>query len=86
MFKFSAAIVAIAAALAFSGAAMAACTLDDAMTKSGAVSEALTAKLSAKPDAVAKMMSEMGEIMGTGDVNEQTCTKLDALAARAAKI
>lgn len=80
------AAAAFAAALSMSGAAMAACTLETAMTKSGTVSEVLMAKVSAKPDAVAKMMSEMGDILGSGDVNEQTCTKLDALAVRATKI
>ncbi len=80
------AAAAFAVAVSMSGAAMAACTLESAMTKSGTVSETLMAKVSAKPDAVAKMMTEMGDIMGSGNVDEQTCVKLDALAVRATKI
>jgi hypothetical protein len=76
----------LAASFMMSHAAMAACTMDDAMNKSGAVSEKLMAKVSDKPDAVSKLMTEMGDIMGNGTVTDQTCVKLDALALKAAKI
>ncbi|MGD0432330.1 MAG: hypothetical protein ABSA58_14690 [Acetobacteraceae bacterium] len=64
-------------------AAYADCTAEVAMTKGSDVSDVLSAKLSTKADEASKMMSEMGDIMGTGTVNEQTCTKLDALMVRA---
>lgn len=79
----------LAAILAFAAAAapaMAACTMEDAMAKSDTVSTALLQKVSAKPDAVSKLMTEMGDIMGSGNVTAETCTKLDALAVRAGKI
>ena len=53
------------------------------MTKGSDVSDVLSGKLQSKPDEASKMMSEMGDIMGTGAVTDQTCTKLDALMVRA---
>jgi len=69
--------------VAMQGAAHAACSAELAMTKGSDVSDVLSGKLQSKPDEASKMMSEMGDIMGTGSVNEQTCTKLDALMVRA---
>jgi hypothetical protein len=67
-------------------AAHAACSSDDAMNKGSEISDALMAKVQANPDGASKIMSELGDIMGTGAVTEQTCTKLDALALRAKKL
>jgi hypothetical protein len=81
--------IALAAAfvlLAVQSSAFAACTSDDAMTKSSDISEALMPKMSAKADDASKIMSEMGDVMGTGTVNDQTCSKLDALLTRAKKL
>jgi hypothetical protein len=78
----------LAAGLLFavSGIANAACTSDQAMTKSSDVSEVLSNKLSSNMDAASKMMTEMGTIMGSGTVTDATCTKLDDLMARAKKL
>ena len=65
------------------GAAFAACSAELAMNKGSDVSDVLSGKLQSKPDEASKMMSEMGDIMGNGTVNDQTCTKLDALMVRA---
>jgi hypothetical protein len=46
----------------------------------------LSNKLSSNADAASKMMTEMGNIMGSGTVTDQTCTKLDALMVRAKKL
>jgi hypothetical protein len=43
-------------------------------------------KLSSKPDEASKIMSEMGDVTGTGTVTAETCTKLDALQVRANKL
>ena len=67
-------------------AAHAACSTDDAMNKGSEISDALVAKVQANPDGASKIMSEMGDIMGTGTVTDQTCAKLDALAVRAKKL
>ena len=69
-----------------SGAANAACTSDDAMNKASGVAEVLANKLSSNMDAASKMMTEMGEITGTGTVTAATCTKLDNLMVRAKKL
>lgn len=80
--------ICLAAALLFaiSGVANAACTSDQAMTKSSDVTEVLSDKLSSNADAASKMMTEMGDIMGNGTVTDATCTKLDDLMVRAKKI
>ena len=80
--------ICLAAALLFaiSGVANAACTSDQAMTKTSDVSEVLSNKLSSNADAASKMMTEMGDIMGTGTVTDATCTKLDDLMVRAKKL
>jgi hypothetical protein len=80
--------ICLAAALLFaiSGVANAACTSDQAMTKSSDVAEVLSNKLSSNADAASKMMTEMGDIMGTGTVTDATCTKLDDLMVRAKKL
>ena len=67
-------------------AAFAACTPEDAMTKASDISEVLVPKLSSKPDEASKIMSEMGDVTGTGTVTAETCTKLDALMVRAKKL
>ena len=67
-------------------AAYAACSPDDAMTKSADVAEVLSDKLSSNMDAASKMMTEMGEITGSGTVTDATCTKLDDLMVRAKKL
>ena len=66
--------------------AFAACTSEDAMTKASDISEVLVPKLSSKPDEASKIMSEMGDVTGTGTVTAETCTKLDALLVRAKKL
>jgi hypothetical protein len=71
---------------ALQSTAFAACTSEDAMTKASDISEVLMPKLSAKPDEASKIMSEMGDATGTGTVTAETCTKLDALMARAKKL
>jgi outer membrane lipoprotein-sorting protein len=68
------------------GSAFAACSAEDAMNKGSEVSDVLSTKLQTKPDESSKMMTEMGDIMGTGTVNEQTCVKLDSLMVRAKKL
>jgi hypothetical protein len=68
------------------GAAYAACSADDAMNKSSEVSDVLSSKVQTKPDEASKMMSEMGDIVGSGTVTDQTCSKLDALMVRAKKL
>jgi hypothetical protein len=73
-------------AVAIPGAAFAACSAEDAMNKSSEVSDVLSNKLSSNADAASKMMTEMGNIMGSGTVTDQTCTKLDALMVRAKKL
>jgi hypothetical protein len=65
------------------GAAYAACSPEVAMTKGSGVSDVLSEKLQTKADEASKMMSEIGDIMGTDTINEQTCTKLDGLMVRA---
>ena len=67
-------------------AAYAACSPDDAMKKSADVAEVLSNKLSSNMDAASKMMTEMGEITGSGTVTDATCTKLDNLMGRAKKL
>ena len=64
-------------------ASYAACSAELAMNKGSDVSDVLSGKLQTKADEASKMMSEMGDIMGSGTVTEQTCTKLDALMVRA---
>jgi hypothetical protein len=56
------------------------------MNKSSEVSDVLSSKVQTKPDEASKMMSEMGDIVGSGTVTDQTCTKLDALIVRAKKL
>jgi hypothetical protein len=56
------------------------------MNKSSEVSDVLSNKLSSNADAASKMMTEMGTIMGSGTVTDQTCTQLDALMVRAKKL
>jgi len=67
-------------------AADAACSAEAAMTKSSDISEVLSGKLQTKTEQASKMMSEMGDITGSGTVTEQTCTKLDDLMVRAKKL
>ncbi len=67
-------------------AAYAACSADDAMTKSSDIAEVLSNKLSSNMDAASKMMTDMGEITGNGTVTDVTCTKLDDLMVRAKKL
>lgn len=66
-----------------SSAAQAACNPDQAMTKASTASDILSDKVQVKPDEASKMMSEIGKIMGSGTVTDQTCSKLDALTLRA---
>jgi hypothetical protein len=66
--------------------AFAACTPDDAMTKASDISEVLLPKLSSNSEEASKIMSEMGDVTGTGTVTAETCTKLDALLVRAKKL
>jgi hypothetical protein len=81
MFRTLAAICLLYAAMQTTS--YAACSAEVAMNKGSDVSDILSAKLQTKADEASKMMSEMGDIMGNGTVNEQTCTKLDALLVRA---
>jgi hypothetical protein len=67
-------------------AAYAACSSDDAMNKGSEISDVLMTKAQTNPDATSKIMTELGDIMGTGTVTDQTCTKLDALALRAKRV
>ena len=71
---------------AMQGAAHAACSSDDAMNKGSDISDVLLTKVQSNPDGTSKMMTELGDIMGTGTVTDQTCTKLDALSLRAKKL
>ncbi len=66
-----------------SGAAHAACDSEQAMNKASGVSEILSDKVQTKPDEASRLMSEIGEIMNTGTVTDQTCSRLDALTLRA---
>ena len=77
-----------AALLAFAlpAASFAACSQTDAMQKMSDVNDALMPKMSSKPDEAQKLMSEMGDILGTGTVTDTTCTKLDDLKTRALKL
>jgi hypothetical protein len=84
MFKILFAICVLS--VAWQGAAYAACSADDAMNKSSEVSDVLSSKVQTKPDEASKMMSEMGDIVGSGTVTDQTCSKLDALMVRAKKL
>jgi hypothetical protein len=84
MFKILAAVCLLY--LPLQGAAHAACSSEDAMNKGSEVSDVLSTKLQSKPDDASKMMSEMGDIMGTGTVTQVTCTKLDDLMVRAKKL
>ena len=68
------------------GVAYAACSSDDAMNKGSEISDVLMTKAQTNSDATSKIMTELGDIMGTGTVTDQTCTKLDALALRAKKL
>jgi hypothetical protein len=81
MFKTLAAICMLYSAM--QGACYAACTAEVAMAKSSDLSDILSGKLQTKADEASKMMAEMGDIIGTGTVTDQTCTKLDVLMARA---
>ena len=56
------------------------------MNKGSEISDVLLAKVQTNPDGTSKIMPELGEIMGTATVTDQTCTKLDALALRAKKL
>ena len=67
-------------------ASFAACSQMDAMQKVSDVNDVLMPKMSTKADAASKLMSEMGDIVGTGSVTEATCTKLDDLKTRAQKL
>jgi hypothetical protein len=67
-------------------ASYAACTQMDAIQKMSDVSDVLTPKMSTNADAASKLMSEMGDVMGTGTVTEATCTKLDDIKTRAQKL
>lgn len=78
--------LAVGLLFAVAGAANAACSSDDAMTKSADVAEVLSNKLSSNMDAASKLMTEMGTITGNGTVTEATCTKLDDLMVRAKKL
>jgi hypothetical protein len=72
--------------LATYGVSQAACSAETAMTKGSDVSDVLSTKLQTKPDEASKMMSEMGDIMGSGTTTDATCTKLDDLMVRAKKL
>jgi hypothetical protein len=79
----------LAAALLFlaaPAASYAACSADDAMQKVSDITDVLMPKMSSKPDAASKLMSEMGDVVGTGAVTEATCTKLEDLKVRATKL
>ena len=65
------------------GTAHAACDAEQASAKASTVSEVLSDKVMTKPDEASKMMSEIGTIMSTSTVTDQTCSKLDALTVRA---
>jgi hypothetical protein len=64
-------------------AAYAECSSETAMLKASDVADALSTKLQTKPEEASKLMTEMGDVAGKGAVNEQTCSKLDALLQRA---
>lgn len=66
--------------------AFATCSQTDAMQKVSDINDALMPKMSSKPDAASKLMSEMGDVVGTGTVTDATCTKLDDLKVRATKL
>ena len=76
-------IAASALILALAGGAHAACNPEQAMTKASDVSDVLSDKVQTRPDEASRMMSEIGEIMGSGTVTDQTCSRLDALTLRA---
>lgn len=84
MFKLL--VAAAALSLSVPAVSFAACTQEDAMQKVSDITEVLMPKMSSNPDAASKLMSEMGDIVGTGAVTDATCTKLDTLKGRATKI
>ena len=84
MFKVLSAVCVFYAAM--QGISYAACSDEDAMNKSSEVADVLSNKLQSNADAASKMMTEMGNIMGSGKVTEQTCTQLNDLMARAKKL
>jgi anti-sigma factor ChrR (cupin superfamily) len=83
-----AAVVAVAGLLTVSaqGAAFAACSLEQAMTKVSAISDVLMPKMQSKPDEAAKIMSEIGEATSSATPTDQDCTALDRLMERARRL
>lgn len=67
-------------------AAFAACTMEDATNKSSAISEAVMPKLESKGEAASRILTEMGEALGSGTVTAATCARLDVLLERAKKL
>ncbi len=64
-------------------AAHAACTSDDLLNKTSAVSDVLMEKMGSATDAASKMMSEMGEITSVSPPTAASCSKMDALLVKA---
>ena len=73
-------------AIAGSNAAFAACSMEDAMTKTTDLATVLAAKAQSKPEAAAKLSTDIATIMSTGEVTDDTCKKLDAAIAAAKKL
>ena len=68
------------------GTAYAACSSEGAMNKGSEVSEVLSSKIQTKMGDASNMMAEMGTIMASDTVTDQTCAKLDVLMLRARKL
>jgi len=83
-----AAVVAAAGLLSLSapGAAFAACSLEQAMTKVSMISELLMPKMQSKPDEVSKIMTEIGEATSSATPTDQDCAALDRLMERARRL
>ena len=63
--------------------AHAACTADDLLNKTSAVSDVLMEKMGSKTDAASKLMSEMGEITSVSPPTAASCSKMDTLLTKA---
>jgi imidazolonepropionase-like amidohydrolase len=64
-------------------AAHAACSADDMLNKTSAVSDVLMDKMETKTDEASKLMSEMGAITSVTPPTDASCAKMDALLAKA---
>ena len=64
-------------------AAHAACTSEDLLNRTSAVSDVLMDKMASATDAASKLMSEMGEITSVSPPTAASCSKMDALLVKA---